>query len=124
MVYLAGIVLAIALAVWLWGSEPVKKAIKFLLVAAVVVVLVGIVWMYITAQQQEKERRQADNAIAECHKKREAIYMARPVCARAITTYEEEEQYKCRIDWNLQNDVGIKAKPTWEMSRMIVGDGC
>ena len=116
MVYLLGIVLAIGLAVWLWGAEAVKKSIKVILLLGIGGVVLMISWAYIAAHQHEQERVRVEKLAAECHKKQEAIYMARTVCARAITTYEEEEQYKCRIDWDLQNDVGIKAKPTWDFS--------
>jgi len=42
-----------------------------------------------------------------------------PECSRAIVRYEDEKKNNCRINWDLQNDEGIKAKELYESDKEL-----
>lgn len=119
MTYLIGIVVIIGLSVWLWGEAAVKKAIKIILLLALLVPV-----FLIGAHYQEKSQKEKiAKAQAECLAREEKAYEARPTCPRAIVTYQEEEKAQCRIDWRLQNDEGIKAKTYWDLEKFVMEAG-
>jgi len=51
------------------------------------------------------------------HKSQEEAKSKLPECARFIVRYADEKENKCRINWDLQNDEGIKAKDLYESDK-------
>jgi hypothetical protein len=119
MVYLLVVLLVIGLSVWLWGEDTVKAVIKWLLAIAVIGIIVVIIKEN-NEKNKEEETEQQKNACYERYEKaKEEARNKLPECARYIVTYEDEKNNKCRINWDLQNDEGIKAKDTYESDKSL-----
>ncbi len=127
MIFLLGVVFVIVLSIWLWGQETVKTVIKWILGLLILSIFILAANEYfdekirnekVSALQIEQEKK--DKVCYEKYEK--ALEKAKnklPECSRAIVRYEDEKKNNCRINWDLQNDEGIKAKELYESDKEL-----
>ena len=124
MVYLISIAAIIGLSIWLWGERATKSAIKWILGGFAGLIVVAVVALMAHEAKRAQDKSAQESALLSCHAKVKAAYNARPECARHIITRLGEDAYHCRINWDLQNDLGGEAKAEWEVSGFLMRDGC
>ena len=117
MIYLIGLMVVIALSVWLWGEHAVKKTIKIILGLLVIGIIFLIAIKLIEAQQKKDQETSAEKTYSECRDTVQKTYQARPICPSSVISFDAEEKNQCKIDWNSQTNQAEKAD--WEIQHLF-----
>lgn len=124
MVYLISIAGIIGLSIWLWGEQATKRTIKWMLGSFVGLIVVAVVALMLQEAKNAQIESAQESSKLNCNTKGREAYDSRPECPRYIVTAAQEDASHCRINWNLQNDLGIKSKAAWEASRITLDARC
>ena len=124
MIYLISIAFVIGLSVWLWGEQATKRTIKWMLGSVAGLVVVAVVALMAQEAKHAQIESAQESVKLNCNTKEREAYDSRPECPRYIVTAAQEDANNCRINWDLQNDLGIKSKAAWEASRITLDARC